>query len=515
MREKKFFYASLAILCLSAAFALFLQTLEKPAVAGERIVSSGLAEQLQNEFAAVAAKVNPTVVAIDVSKKVPMGSRRMPFPVPFGFEDFFGFPRGPQRRQRGGPPQREAPMMRGAGSGVIIDADEGYILTNNHVIADADEINVTLIDGTKVPAELVGADPRSDIAVIRVKADGLQAIEWGDSDKLQVGHWVMAFGQPEGLRYTVTTGIVSAKGRVNLGIIGAPGGITGYEDFIQTDAAINPGNSGGPLTDINGRLVGINTAIATVGIPAFMGIGFAVPSNLARAVSEELIESGEVVRGWLGVGIGDFKDVPEEGLRELFGHSRDDYGDLESGVLIASVAPGQPAEKAGLAPGDVMTSFDGRTIENVAELRAMVADTPPGRTVVVTVVRVEDGEPAEKSIEVEIARQPADLSRATAAAGVVDTDVGISVQTLTREMAEAFGYGVDTGAVVTRVEEGSRAARADIRPGDVITQVRHKGASTGIRSAADFEKAVSGIPSDESFVLARSRGARSMFVTVK
>lgn len=511
MREKKFFYASLAILCLSAAFALSLQAFESQAVAGERIVSGGLAEQLQNEFAAVAAKVNPTVVSIDVSRKAPAQLRR----IPFDLDDFFGLPRAPQRWQREVPPQPEAPMMRSAGSGVVIDADNGYILTNNHVIADAVEITVALIDGTKVPAELVGADPRSDIAVVRVKADGLHAIEWGDSDKLEVGHWVMAFGQPKGLRYTVTAGIVSAKGRVDLGIIGEPGGISAYEDFIQTDAAINPGNSGGPLTDINGRLVGINTAIATAGIPAFMGIGFAVPANLVRSVAEELIKSGEVVRGWIGVGIGDFQDVPEEAFRELLGLSRDDYGDLESGILIASVERGQPAEKAGLRPGDVIIAYDGTKVETAAHLRPLVADTPPGRTVVVTVVRIEDGEPGEKSIEVEIAKQPADLSTAVAAAGVVDTGVGISVQTLTSEMAEAFDYGVDYGAVVTEVEEGSRAARADIRPGDVITQVRHKGTSSEIQSASDFEKAVAGIPEDESFVVARSRGARSMFVTVK
>ena len=522
MREKRFFYVSLAVLCLSLAFAVVFQSLERPAVAGERTVSSPLAEQLQNEFSAVAAKVNPTVVAIDVAKEVPRGQLRIPFRFPF--EDFFDMPgapwgqprrQQPQQQQRRQPQQGEVPKMRGAGSGVIIDADEGYILTNNHVVGEADEISVTLIDGRKVPGKLVGADPRTDIAVVQIEAEGLQAIEWGDSDKLEVGHWVLAFGQPEGLRYTVTTGIVSAKGRVNLGIIGAPGGITGYEDFIQTDAAINPGNSGGPLTNVNGELVGINTAIATAGIPAFMGIGFAVPANLAQRVADQLIEKGEVVRGWLGVSIGDFKDTQDDALKEIAGHAKDDYGDLASGVLVAAVQAGQPAEKAGLRAGDVIIGYNGLAIENVNELRALVADTVPGKTVAVKFVRIEDGEPVEKSLEVEIAKQPEDLSLATAAPGVVDTGVGMSVQTLTPEMADAFEYGVDAGAVVTEVEEGSRAAEADIRPGDVITEVRYRGEATQIQSAGDLEKVLSAIPAGESFVVARNRAGRTMFVTVK
>jgi len=511
MRQKRFFYASLAVLCLSVAFAVALQAFHEPAVAQAEVVAAGVAEQLQNEFAAVAARVNPTVVAIDVAKKAPETYWHIPMPFPFpGFEDFFGFPGRPQQPR----PQPPTPEMRGSGSGVIIDADNGYILTNNHVVGGADEITVTLIDGTRHKAELKGADPRTDIAVIEIEADGLQAIEWGDSDRLEVGHWVLAFGQPEGLRYTVTAGIVSAKGRANLGIIGSPGGITGYEDFIQTDAAINPGNSGGPLTDINGRLVGVNTAIATAGIPAFMGIGFAIPSNLAHSVSDQLITKGEVVRGWLGVTIGDFRDIPSEEIEKAFGVEKEAYG-LEDGVLVSDVQAGQPAEKAGIMPGDVIVAYDGRRTDAVNDLRKFVAETPVGREVTVEVVRIENGRAVRKSIPVEIAKQPADISAITAETGVIETEIGISVQTLTPEMAKAFGYGVESGALVTAVEKGSRAATADIAPGDVITQVRYNGHAVDVESAADFEKALAAIPAGESFAIARNRGGKLLFITVR
>ncbi len=523
MKDKRFFFASLGTLCLAIAFSVALQAINRSAVAEERATGSSVAESLQNEFAAVASKVNTTVVALDVTRRVERVEPPFPFLPPFpGFEDFWDFPmppgmqppgQQPPGRQPPRQPDREGPTVRGAGSGVIIDGQNGYILTNNHVVAEADEISVILLDGSRHTATLKGADPRTDIAVIQIDRGDLDQIEWGDSDRLEVGHWVLAFGQPQGLRYTVTAGIVSAKGR-DIGIIGAPGGITGYEDFIQTDAAINPGNSGGPLTDIHGRLVGINTAIATAGAPAFMGVGFAVPSNLARPIAEQLIERGEVVRGWLGVSIGSFADIPDEEIERATGVSKDDYG-VEKGVFVAGVQPEQPAERAGIRAGDVIIRYSGRDVEEVGQLRLLVADTPVGETVTVDVVRVVDGSAVERSISVEIAKQPADLDVATAAPGVVDTDVGMAVQTLTPEMAEAFDVGVESGALVSAVAEGSRAAQAGIRPGDVITQVRYRGVTTGVESARDFERAMTDIPDGEPFVVARWRGGRSMFVTIR
>jgi serine protease Do len=404
--------------------------------------------------------------------------------------------------------------MRGAGSGVIIDAANGHIITNNHVIEGVDEINV-MLHNNKVQhkATLVGADPRTDLAVVKIEAEGLNEIEWGDSDELQVGHWVLAFGQPEGFRGTVTKGIVSAKGRVNLGIIGAPGGITGYEDFIQTDAAINPGNSGGALTDIHGRLVGINSAIATRGAPQFMGIGLAIPSNMARAVTEQLIDKGEVTRGWLGVVIGDFAEAPEEEMEKTFGHGKKDYGELKGGALVAAVEPGQPAEKAGMKPGDVITGYDGNEVVNSLELRRRVAETAIGRKVKVALVRIVEGKPEKVTAEVTIAKQPKDLAAATAAAGVTATDVGLSVQTVTPEMAKAFG--VEGGAVVADVKADSRAAKSDIRRGDVITEVRYKGRVREVKTDDDFTAAIAGIPDGDSFVVTRIRRGRAKFVTIE
>ena len=513
MASRRFFYASLGILVLSISLAVVFGTAERPAAAAEEL-DVGLAEKLQEEFAAVAAKVNPTVVSIDVTAPATVRRWRfrrpgdLGFPTPPGFEEFFESPYR-RRRPRPGPgePEGEAPVRRGVGSGVIIDAAGGYVLTNNHVVARAKEIGVTLIDGTRVAAEIVGTDPRTDLAVIRIEAKGLKEIEWGDSDKLKVGHWVLAFGQPEGLRYTVTRGIVSAKGRANLGIIGRPGGITAYEDFIQTDAAINPGNSGGPLTNIRGRLVGINTAIAIRGAPSFLGIGFAVPSNMAREVSRQLIEAGEVVRGWLGVSIADFED--------LHAKVRKPYGKDVKGAFIGGVEPGQPAEEAGIKAGDVIVSYGGKKVTDSSVLRSMVADTPVGDRVAVEVLRIVDDEPGKVAVTVEIAKQPADLAEATGAVGVLSSDVGISVQTLTGEMARAFGYGDETGAVVTEIKEGSRAAAADIRPGDLIKEVRYKGEVLEIESARDFAAALSKVPKEQGFVVTRKRGGKAKFVAIK
>ncbi len=519
MKERRFFYFLLGLLVLSIAFAVVFQSMDRRAIAADKPVASGLSEELQNEFAAVVEKVNPSVVSIYVTKTV-QTPELQPFwdfdmQIPPELREYFGFPqpelRSPRQRQRS--PQ-QMPKQRGAGSGVIIDGENGCILTNNHVVEGAEDMTIVLQnDRTKYKATLVGADPRTDLAVVQIDAKDLKQIEWGDSDNLKVGHIVLAFGQPEGFRGTVTQGIVSAKGRANLGIIGAPGGISGYEDFIQTDAAINPGNSGGALVDIHGQLVGLNTAIATNGTPQFMGIGFAIPSNMARMIAEQLIERGEVTRGWLGVSIGDFGDIDDDIFKQRTGHEKKEYGEAKAGAFVDGVEPGQPAEKAGIKAGDLITKYDGKEVPNSTELRRLVAETAVDRKVKIELVRIVDGKPRTETLEVTIGKQPKDLAAATAGAGITTTDIGLSVQTITEEMAGAFG--VEAGVVVTDVKAESRAGKSDIKRGDVITEVRYKGDAHEIKSADDFTAALSSVPSGESFVVTRIRSGVAKFVTIE
>ncbi len=515
MKARRLFYFSLAALALSVAFAVGFQVAPEPAMAASDLSGPSVARQLQEEFAAVAEKVNPTVVNIDVTKSVTetqsFGYGRpqpSPFQAPPGFEDFFNAPFRQGPRRRGVPRQpvpREAPKAHGLGSGVIIDADNGYILTNNHVVADAEEIGVTLLNKKRHVATLVGTDPRTDLAVIKIDADGLHAVEFGDSDKLKVGHWVMAFGQPQGLGYTVTTGIVSAKGRVNLGIIGAPGGISGYEDFIQTDAAINPGNSGGPLTDLDGLLVGINTAIATNGRPQFMGIGFCIPSNMAKKIADQLISNGEVVRGWFGVSIGEFTDQPAEITQR--------YSEDTTGAYVNAVTPGEPAAKAGLREGDVIVMYGGKKVEDVQHFRQRVADTSVGETIDVEVLRPVEGDVETVTLQVTVGKQPDKFT--VAAPGAVETKIGLYAQTLNDDMAQFFGFEKgETGALVAGVLRPSRAADADLRSGDLITEVRYKGEAYEVASARDLVDALDKIPGDEAFAVRRKRNGVAEYVPV-
>ena len=520
MNARNPFYGWLAALSVCAAVLVGVEGASRPAVAAE---GSSLAAQLQDEFAAIAAKVNPTVVNVDVVKPIEEPQYQYwefpgpGMPIPPELRRFFNSPEGPgvQPRRRGAqqqPPQQ--PKAMGVGSGVVIDAEKGYILTNNHIVEGATEIGATLMDGERNEAKLVGADPRTDLAVIQIKATGLRQIEWGDSDALKPGHIVLAFGEPEGLRYTVTQGIVSAVNRANLGIIGAPGGITGYEDFIQTDAAINPGNSGGPLTDISGKLIGINAAIATSGAPQFMGIGFAIPSNLARKIAAQLIEHGEVIRGWIGVGIADLSDrnrFPTKEDRDIAAK----FGKDTVGAYVASVEPGQPAEKAGLKRGDVITRYGSTDLKNVQQFRGLVADTAPGTKVDITVLRIVDDKPEKQIVAIEIARQPERLTSAQGPEGVVTTDIGMTVQTLTPDIAQQIGYGQgEKGVVVTDVADGSRAARADIEPGDVISEVDFKGDKMKIESGGDFAAALNRV-GDGPFVVLRKREGKTALVTIR
>jgi len=356
---------------------------------------------------------------------------------PERFHEFFGEDYEQFFRRR---PREEA---RSTGSGVIVDP-KGYVLTNNHVIENALDINVRLSDGRKLPAKLVGRDPKTDLAVLKVEAPGpLPAAELGDSDRLRVGQWAIAIGNPFGLDRTVTVGIVSATARTRVGV-------TQYENFIQTDASINPGNSGGPLLNLDGEVIGVNTAIVAAG----QGIGFAIPINQAREVMRQLIAGGRVVRGWLGIAI---QDVTDD-LGAAFGVKE------RGGVLVADVMKDGPAAGAGMKSGDVIVEFEGGPIREVPELQRRVASVAPGQRVRLTVLR--DKKPVK--LEVKIGEMPSD--EPAPAAGLDEEGWGLVVEPLTGEAALRLNLPVSHGLLVTDVAPGGPAARAGLRHGDVILE---------------------------------------------
>lgn len=368
------------------------------------------------------------------------------------FRRFFGDRFQSPRRGR----NMQAPRQQGIGSGVIITKD-GYILTNNHVVDGADEVKVALQDGREFEAKVIGRDPKSEVAVIKIDASNLPAVALADSDKVEVGDIVLAVGNPFGIGQTVTKGIVSATGR---------GGTLGldYEDFIQTDAAINPGNSGGALVDIEGRLIGINTAILSRS-GGNMGIGFAIPTNLARDVMEDLIKDGHVTRGFLGVMIQDL--TPS--LAQQF-----DVKEGTKGALIGDVSPRGPAEKAGLKSGDVVVEFGGKKITDSRHLKLQVARTAPGSTVPVKILR--DGTP--KTIQVTVRELPGSETVAKAGGPSADDEGtlnGVAVADLDRDTRQQLNVPANLGGVVvTEVAPDSAAAKVGLRPGDVIQEINRQ-----------------------------------------
>ncbi len=404
--------------------------------------------RMSDAFAEIVKKVEPAVVFVQVSKTVkggPMSNGMGGSPFGFFNDPFFQRFFGPQFQPRQRSPRKFKQM--GQCSGFIITSD-GYIMTNNHVVGEADEIDVKLSDGRKFTAKVIGTDPKSDVAVIKIDAKNLPVIPLGDSEKLEVGEWVLAIGNPFGLAHTVTVGVVSAKGRSHLGI-------NDYEDFIQTDAAINPGNSGGPLINIHGEVIGMNTAIFSRS-GGSMGIGFAIPINMAKAVKDQLIKNGKVIRGWLGVIIQDIDDD----LAQSFGLKKSE------GVLIAEVSPDSPAAKGGLKQGDVILSLNGKPVNDVGELRNKIALTSPGTKVKFVVLR--DGK--KKTIKVKIGEQP-DSRIVSKANHELLGKLGLVVQDLTPELAQQFGYKEGDGVLVAEVEPGSPAASVGIRPGQLIQEV--------------------------------------------
>lgn len=429
-------------------------------------------------FTQLAEEAGPSVVNIRTVKTVDNGGQV--------FKHFFG-PQGPPQ---GGPfdeffdrffdqqDPREF-KQRSLGSGFVLDR-QGHIVTNNHVIENADQIQVKLKNGNEYDAEIIGTDPNTDLALIKIKADEkLPSLELGDSSDMKIGQWVLAIGNPFGLEHTVTAGIVSAKGRV----IGAGP----YDDFIQTDASINPGNSGGPLLNMDGEVIGINTAIVAGG----KGIGFAIPSGLAKDIITELKESGEVTRGWLGVAIQELNDELKQ------------YYDVNQGVMISQVFKGDPADKAGIKPNDIITEVNGKDVDSPRELSRRIAEIKPGQKAKIKLIR----EGKTRTLDVEIAKREeeklADRGRGQTPGSNQEAELGLDVTDLNQEMARQLNLEEVRGVVVTQVARDSKAAEAGFQKGDIIREINHE----KIGSVTDFKKTIQDAESGQtlSFYVLRPR----------
>jgi len=464
----------------TAFFALaLLWVIPAPAAEAQ---NTSLLPGAPGSFSELAKRVRPSVVNISTVKTVKgRGGTPFHFRRPFGpddpFKDFFD--------RFFGDRLPENFRQKSLGSGFIID-EEGHILTNNHLVEKTDEINVRLADDREFKAELVGRDPKTDLALIRIKGAGtVKPLPLGDSDKLEVGDWVVAIGNPYGLGSTVTAGIVSAKYRH----IGAGS----YDNFIQTDASINPGNSGGPLLNTSGEVIGINTAIFSQG-GGSIGIGFAIPVNMAKDLLPQL-EKGKVIRGWLGVMIQQI--TPD--LKDKLGLKSD------KGALVADVTAGGPAEKAGIKRGDVILSFDGKEIQEMNDLPYLVATTPIDKRVEVQVVR--DGR--EKAFTVKIGR----LKEETKAAVPMERELnlGMTVEELTPELARDMGLKEKSGLVVTRVEKNTPADEAGLKTGDMILEVDRRPVS----SPEAFDKKMRGYEKGDTVLFLVKRGGTTLYLTLK
>jgi len=432
-------------------------------------------------------KATPAVVNINTSSKVRIQNNPL-LDDPF-FRHFFDIPEQPRER-----------TTQSLGSGVIVDAKKGYILTNNHVIDKADEIRVTLRDGRSFQAKLVGTDPETDVAVIQIDAERLTAVQLADSDRLRVGDFAVAIGNPFGLGQTVTSGIISALGRSGLGI-------EGYEDFIQTDASINPGNSGGPLINLNGEIIAVNTAIFSRS-GGNMGIGFAIPINMARSVMTSLIEKGRVVRGFLGVII---QDVTQE-LADAMNV------EVNAGVLISSVGKDTPAGKAGIREGDIVTHFNKRRVRSSNALRNTVAGVLPGKEVPVRLIR----EGKTMDVTVTLVEQPDDMQAAIREGkegkGENGTEkvspedaLGLELQPLTPDLASRLGYRGLSGVVVTDVAQGSPAFEAGLREGALIEAVNR----VPVANIKAFRAQLAKVASGKSILLLARLNESKRFIVIK
>lgn len=489
MRGQKVpFYGFLFLVILSLVFAID-KTVEADHVGSE----ANPYLTLSDTFVEIAERVTPAVVHIQVTKEIQAPSIGHPDIFDDFFRDFFPhspFERRSPRLRKKNSPQKKY-KQEGMGSGVIVSAD-GYILSNNHVVQEASEITVTLKDKRTFKGKVIGTDPKTDLAVLKIEGSDFPYVFLGDSDQLKVGEWVLAIGNPFGLSQTVTSGIISAKGRANVGIVD-------YEDFIQTDAAINPGNSGGPLINLRGEIVGINTAILSKS-GGYQGIGFSIPVNMANKIMQQLIDTGTVQRGWLGVQI---REVSPE-LAEAFNFPKN------QGALVEDLSKEGPAYKAGLRSGDIIVSFNGKPVDSVNTLRNLVAGTSAGVKTAIVVFR--DGK--YQTFYVQIG----DLSQA--AWGKLSTDTneeetfdewGLNLQELTPQLAEKYNIDRNLGVVISSIKPESLAAQARLQEGDLILAINHR----PIQAFQDAKKIMSEDKDKEAFLFKVLTKGRVRYVILK
>ncbi|MDO8446848.1 MAG: DegQ family serine endoprotease [Deltaproteobacteria bacterium] len=488
MKERRFTWKAMLIASL---FSLVTALLTASSTQSNAEASDGkeskpalLAEGRPQSFSGLVKALKPAVVNISTTQVIKQrGFRGMPGQPGHEFDqfrDFFGddfFD-----RFFGDMPQKDL-KRKSLGSGFIISKD-GYILTNTHVIDNATEIKVSLSDEKVYEGEVIGRDPKTDIALIKIKANGdLPIVSLGNSDELEVGDWVLAIGNPFGLDQTVTAGIVSAKGRV----VGAGP----YDNFIQTDASINPGNSGGPLFNTKGEVVGINTMIFSPS-GGNIGIGFAIPVNMAKEILAQLREKGKVTRGWLGVMI---QHVTPE-LAESFGLAK------EKGALVSDIVKDSPADAAGLKRGDIVLRYDGKDVDKMNDLSRLVGMTPVGKEVELLVLR--------ESKEIKVKVKIGEMKEEKAAAEKVEKDLGMDLQEITPEIAKYFSLEDTTGLIVTDVEADSAAGNAGIAKGDIIKEVN----KVPVKNLSDYKSALKGIKGNTVLLLVK-RGESTLFVTLK
>lgn len=480
----------IGVLCLALAGVLYLGRARAPqfALAGGQGLEGSDIDSLEKQnraFERIAQTVTPAIVNIRTTQIIKV--QQSPFFTDPFFRQFFGDLFG---GQFGIPREHREHAL---GSGVIVSPD-GYIVTNNHVIARASEIEVMLSDKRVFKAKLVGTDPRTDVAVIKVEAENLPTVPWGDSSTLRVGGTVLAFGNPFGLNFTVTRGIVSAVGRSGLGI-------EQYEDFIQTDAAINPGNSGGALVNVRGQVVGINTAIVSPtggpqGAGGSVGVSFAIPANLARHVMQSLIKTGKVTRGYLGLVPGDLNPALARQFK---------VPDV-AGVLVQQVVPGSPGDKGGVKQGDVIRTYNGQSVDSADHFRSLVASTAPGAEVALAILR--DGQPV--TLKVTLGEQPASMAGGGAGKAPSESTLrGISVQELTPAIRRQLGLSPSVrGVVISDLDPDCPAAQQGLQPGDVIESINRQPVS----SVADFDRLAAQATGD--VLLRVNRQGTSAFVGI-
>ncbi|MDR3402072.1 MAG: Do family serine endopeptidase [Chthoniobacter sp.] len=506
MNSSKWSFTGLAIVSAAVGALGLLMTQNAIGLENEKAAPPAVSQTVtapvrafSQAFEAVASQVRPAVVSVYSEKSVKMNSED--WNLPFGngnndlFRQFFGREwQGPQGQQSPQQQQHEYKVpQHGMGSGMILDK-QGHILTNYHVVRDVDKLKVQLADKREFPAEVVGTDPKSDVAIIHIKGkvpENLPTVKLGASGALKVGDWVLAIGAPFGLTQTVTAGIISATGRSDVGI-------ADYEDFLQTDAAINPGNSGGPLVNMDGEVIGMNTAIAT-GYGQFAGVGFAIPSDMIQGFVPTLSKGGTITRGFLGVTIQDLNDTLATQFKV---HDT-------KGALVSGVKNDTPAGKAGLKAGDVIVGYNGQTIDNTRDLRKLVAATTPDSKVAMKVWR--DGK--ETSLDVTVGKMPAQDLASTKGGSEQQSgeagQLGLRVQPLTSELAKEFGYEGQHGVLISGVEPGSPAELADLQSGDLIEEANRQPVTT-----VDELRAALGKSKDMALLLIKRKDA-SLYVTLK